>query len=242
MRPGSLLIFDLDGTLFHTETVTVPATRAAFERHGLAPPSHEAVCAFIGRPGVELGAWLTTLCPPTVAERIVRDAAERELELIGESGVLYPGVPEMLADLRPRASAMAICSNGSRRYVEAVLGACEIGGFFDQVRYRTPTDRDKPQMLADLLRELGRPAGSGGIVIGDRKDDVEAAHANGLRAVGCLYGYGRDGELDAANGLAQSATELAGAVTRLLGGPPSERIDSPASHSWPPPSPQPHRS
>ena len=166
MRPGSLLIFDLDGTLFHTETVTVPATRAAFERHGLAPPSHEAVCAFIGRPGVEFSAWLTTLCPPTVAEQIVRDAAERELELIGESGVLYPGVPEM---------------------------------------------------LADLLRKLGRPAGGGGVVVGDRSDDVESARANGLLAVGCGYGYGRDGELDGADGVAASPAQIVGLVDRLLG-------------------------
>lgn len=217
MRPGSLLIFDLDGTLFHTETVTVPATRAAFERHGLAPPSHEAVCAFIGRPGVEFSAWLTTLCPPTVAAQIVRDAAERELELIGESGVLYPGVPEMLAELEARAAAMAICSNGSRRYVEAVLGALGIGRFFAAVRFRTPTDRDKPQMLADLLRKLGRPAGGGGVVVGDRSDDVESARANGLLAVGCGYGYGRDGEIDGADGVAASPAQIVGLVDRLLG-------------------------
>ena len=36
--PDAILIFDLDGTLFHTETVTVPAARTAFATHGLEPP------------------------------------------------------------------------------------------------------------------------------------------------------------------------------------------------------------
>ncbi len=53
------------------------------------------------------------------------------------------------------------------------------------------------------------------MVIGDRADDVEAAAANGLLAVGC--GYGRDGELDGADGVAASPAQIVGLVDRLLG-------------------------
>ena len=60
---GAILIFDLDGTLFHTETVTVGAAREAFAAHGLAPPTDAEICSFIGRTSAEYNAWLRTLCP-----------------------------------------------------------------------------------------------------------------------------------------------------------------------------------
>jgi phosphoglycolate phosphatase-like HAD superfamily hydrolase len=211
-RTGAVLIFDLDGTLFHTETVTVPAAREAFEAHGLAPPDDEAICSFIGRTSSEYNAWLRTLCRPAIAERIIETAARRELELIRGAGRLYPGIPEALAELRGTVAAMAVCSNGSRRYVEAVLASHEIAGFFSAVRSRRPRDRSKPQMVGDLLAQLVPAAAQRepprGFVIGDRSDDVEAAHANGLRAIGCAYGYARSGELDGADAVAARPDEI----------------------------------
>jgi len=215
---GAVLIFDLDGTLFHTETVTVPAARAAFEAHGLRPPDDAEICSFIGRTSAEYNAWLRTLCPSPAAEEILRAAAERELELIPARGRLYPGVPEALAELRGAASKLAVCSNGSGRYVKAVLAAHRIDGFFDVVRFRRPDDSAKPQMARELLEQLRHEPPQPGVVIGDRHDDVEAARANGLLAVGCAYGYGADGELDGADAVAARPADIPGLIHGLLEG------------------------
>ena len=51
---------------------------------------------------------------------------------------------------------------------------------------------------ADLLRHLlatERLAAGGTVMIGDRRGDVLAAPANGLRAIGVLWGYGSEREL-----------------------------------------------
>jgi phosphoglycolate phosphatase-like HAD superfamily hydrolase len=213
---GSILIFDLDGTLFHTETVTVPAAREAFEAHGLTPPDDAEICSFIGRTSAEYNAWLRGLCPSDIAEQIIRTAAQRELKLIGERGRLYPGVPEALTELRAAAAKLAVCSNGSGRYVETVLATHAIDGFFDVVRFRRPIDASKQQMVGELLKQLRNGPRQPGVVIGDRHDDVEAARANGLRAVGCVYGYGGDGELDAADAVAKSPGEIPALVRGLL--------------------------
>ncbi|MHC4827302.1 MAG: HAD family hydrolase [Planctomycetota bacterium] len=215
---GPILIFDLDGTLFHSETVTVPAAREAFETHGLTPPDDAEICSFIGRTSAAYNAWLRTLCPPDDAEQILRTAAERELKLIGERGRLYPGVPEALAELRAAAPKLAVCSNGSGRYVEAVLAAHGIDAFFDVVRYRRPDDTSKPQMAGELLGRLRDDLRQPGVVIGDRHDDVESARANGLLAVGCAYGYGADGELDGADAVAAGPAEIPGLIRSLLEG------------------------
>jgi phosphoglycolate phosphatase-like HAD superfamily hydrolase len=215
---GAILIFDLDGTLFHTETVTVTAAREAFETHGLTPPDDAEICSFIGRTSAEYNAWLRTLCPPDDARQILRTAAERELKLISERGRLYPGVPEALAELRANAAKLAVCSNGSGRYVETVLAAHGIDGFFDVVRSRRPDDTSKSQMAGELLGLLRNGPRQPGVVIGDRHDDVEAARANGLLAVGCAYGYGAGGELDAADAVAAGPAEIPGLVRSLLEG------------------------
>jgi phosphoglycolate phosphatase-like HAD superfamily hydrolase len=215
---GAILIFDLDGTLFQTETVTVPATRAAFAAHGLTPPTDAEICSFIGRPSADFDAWLRTLCPPPVAETVLKAAADRELALISANGRLYPGVPEALAELRGAAASLAVCSNGSGRYVQAVLAAHGLDGFFDVVRFRTPRDTSKLQMVRELIGQLRRSPRQPGVIIGDRHNDVEAAHANGLLAVGCAYGYAADGELDAADAVAATPTDLPGLIRSLLKG------------------------
>ncbi len=212
---GPVLIFDLDGTLFRTETVTVPSTTEAFQRHGLAAPTPEEIVSFIGRTAAEYNAWVASRAPASSAERIVRDAAERELALIGPRGRLYAGVADVLRTLRARAARMAVCSNGSQRYVEAVLAQKSIHELFDAVRWRQPGDEHKPQMLGELLAELDA-VGATGVVIGDRDDDVQAARAHGLCSIGCTYGYARTGELDAADALAASAPQVPSLVERLL--------------------------
>lgn len=54
----AVLIFDLDGTLFQTESVTVPAGQDSFRDAGLQVPDSALILDFIGRPMSELAAWV----------------------------------------------------------------------------------------------------------------------------------------------------------------------------------------
>ena len=53
-------------------------------------------------------------------------------------------------------------------------------------------------------------------MIGDREHDIRAARANGVRAVGVLWGYGTRAELEGAGADALAATpaELGPAIAR----------------------------
>lgn len=211
---GGFLIFDLDGTLFQAHTVSIPAVQEVFAAFGLSVPPAEEVLPFFGRPGTEWHPWLRSQCPPERADALVAAVDRRELDLIAERGRLYPGTHEALAALREIAAQTAICSNGPEEYVRRVLQSQDVAGFFDVVRYRTPDDTGKPQMVAELLGHVGaRPA----LVIGDRWDDIAAAHENGLRAIGAGYGYGPLEELAEADVLAREVGELPGLVEEMLG-------------------------
>jgi len=211
-RPRGLVIFDIDGTLFQTDTATIPAVQQSFTAFGLEPPAFEEVTAFMGRPDGEIHAWLER----RVGERwrdLARVMADAEMEMVSVTGRLYAGVPELLAALRPRAEQLGICSNGPEDYVTTVLAAKDLARFFDAVRWRQQGDATKTEMVRDLLNALrARPA----VLVGDRHDDVEAAHANGIPVIGAAYGYGRAGELDEADLRTTSADQLLSAIDELL--------------------------
>lgn len=215
-----ILIFDLDGTLFRTETVTVPAVREAFAAYGLTPPDAREIRRLIGSASEDYRRWLAGLCPADLAEHVERMAIERELALIPGAAELYEGVAEALAALRAEVKTLAICSNGPESYVRAVLEGCSIAGFFDAVRFRRDDDADKSQMLHDLLGQLHRPSGGRGAMVGDRWDDIEAAHANGLAAIGAGWGYAAAGELEEADIVIDDPKRLTAAALRLLQSPP----------------------
>jgi phosphoglycolate phosphatase len=211
MHKRGLLIFDLDGTLFQAHKVTVPATQRSFEEQGLPAPPADEICSFFGQPVSAFNAWIRTLAPPGNAEELINSVARLELELV-ETGELYPQVRQVLTTLRATVSLMAICTNGHQGYVQRVLTAHDLGGFFDAVRYRQTENENKTLMARELLARLSaRPA----IIIGDRSDDVQAAHQNGIQAIAATYGYGAPHELQPADAAAASPADLPALVQTL---------------------------
>ncbi len=214
MEQRALLIFDLDGTLFHTEKVSIPAVQGALRAAGYAEPSPETIMGFFGRPYQEFFDWLNATYPD-ISPEVAASIDEWELKMVRERGALYPGVLEMLAELRPAVGRMAICSNGPRPYIELVVQHHGLAPFFDMVRWRTEEDTSKAAMVRGLLAQFPSRLGA---VIGDRHDDIEAAHANGLFAIASGYGYGKPEELAGADAVAQSPADLPRLIAALLDG------------------------
>ncbi len=213
MPRQALLIFDLDGTLFQAHTVTVPAVQKSLQELGLPAPPEGDIRSFFGKPNSEFHAWLRSLCPRERSAELVASVERVELELISETGELYAGVRDALTALQAMAGQMAICSNGPQDYVERVLSVHNLQHFFDAIRYRQFPHDNKPAMVRELLARLaGRPA----FVIGDRHDDVEAAHQNGLLAIAATYGYGEAAELADADAVAASPLALPAIVQSFL--------------------------
>ena len=71
--------------------------------------------------------------------------------------------------------------------MDTFLDAHRLRPLFHGVRARGARPEGKPVMVGELLAELG---GGPGAVIGDRADDLRAAHENHLTAVAAAYGFG----------------------------------------------------
>ncbi len=205
MAGRGLVIFDLDGTLFRAESVTVPAVRRIFALRGLTAPPEYQIRYYIGRPPAEFHQWLATFCPAETAAQVCEAVDRAEIVLVREKGRLYGGALDALKALREEAEQMGLFTNGPPPYVEAVLEAHGLRPYFDAIRWRESPEDTKAGMAGEMLARLSaRPA----VVIGDRMDDVQAAHAHGLPAIGALYGMGVSGELAAAEATAHSPCDL----------------------------------
>ncbi len=211
------MIFDLDGTLFQADRVTVAAARRCLADVGAAAPEESAITYFIGKPAEEMYDWLRSLCPRNAgasAISVIQEAFDRmEFELVPTAGARFPGVREALAEIRGRGRTMAICTNGQRRYAERVVRSHGLDVYFDTIRCRKTGDGSKSSMVCELLAELGDgPA----VVVGDRGDDIQAAHRNGIAAIAARYGYGSREELAPADAAVASAAEIPEMANRLL--------------------------
>ncbi|MDX9973301.1 MAG: HAD family hydrolase [FCB group bacterium] len=209
----AFVIFDIDGTILETARVTVPAVQRTMAAYGLPEPDADAICSFFGRPVEDYHAWLKALCPSDKAAEIVAATDRLELDLIGSEGRLYEGMHCALETLRDEGHVLAVCSNAPEDYLCEFLDAHDLRHFFTEIRCRGTRYSGKTEMIAELLTLVeARPA----IVVGDRHDDIEAAHANGILAVAAAYGFGNDGEWRDADARIETPASLPVTVDRLI--------------------------
>ncbi|GGI99906.1 MTA/SAH nucleosidase [Alicyclobacillus cellulosilyticus] len=221
MRPPwpEAILFDLDGTLFRTETLSLPAYHATFDRlraeglwQGATPPEER----FLGSLGMLLPEiWRRVLgddASPQLVQRADALLLEQQLQKLREGfGVLYPGVAETLAALADRGIRLFVASNGLEAYVKEVIrhkGVARLfTGLYSAGEYRT---RSKVELVRLILDQHGiRRAW----MVGDRASDVEAGKENGLFVVGCDYAaFHEDGELQGADVVIHAFSELLGLV------------------------------
>lgn len=213
MSSGNLVIFDVDGTLFQTQYVTVPAVQQAFTVFGLTPPSHEDICSFFGKPVEAYEGWLASLCPSEVADELVETTNALELRFIGECGLLYPGAREALSDLAAGGYVLAICSNGPEPYVREFLRAYDLGGYFAEVCARGTRYADKEEMVGRILHAVQPKAFA---LVGDRREDMTAAHTHGGFGIAAVYGFGTPEEWHDADACIRSLREAPACVRNLL--------------------------
>jgi phosphoglycolate phosphatase len=212
------MIFDLDGTLFQTETLLLPAYHAAFEQmreEGIYPGETPPDERILGALGMLLEHIWDRVIPSATQE--VRKRADElllhyQMEGLEEGiGELYPEVPTTLKLLKEKGVKLFVASNGLERYVKEVIRHKGLSHLFVDLysagEYNTTSKVDLVRML--LERYSLRSAW----MFGDRSSDVEAGLGNGLTVIGCNYaGFGKAGELDGSHHIITEFKEL----TRLL--------------------------
>lgn len=213
------LLFDYDGTLHDSLAIYAPAVREAYDdlaERGLAvggPPDLETIRQWIG---LSPQAMWDQFQPNLSREEKQAGSAQvgrRMQELVEEGRAqLYPGVPQVLEELKKRGVGMLLLSNCPVSYLQAHTACFGLERWFDGL-YCGEEFHYLPKY--EILPILKKCWPGEFLVVGDREQDMEMARRNQVPAVGCTYGYGNQEELSKATWLANSPQELLGCVERF---------------------------
>ena len=206
------IIFDYDGTIHNTLRIYEPAFRKAYqwlvEQNVVEEQKIESsrIAGWLGLNSKEM--WDTFL--PELeqsykdqASKMVGDLMLRQIR--EHKSVWYPGAEKMLTTLKNRGYHLVILSNCKIAYRKAHWEEFKMERWFDRF-YDCESYGFCPK--TEIVRDIIREYPGAYLVIGDRKKDLECARSFGSPFVGCLYGYGEEGELDGADYFVEHIEEI----------------------------------
>ena len=207
------LIFDLDGTLIDSCPGIQASLAVAFGAAGRVLPATDI---------------RTVIGPPirVIAARIDPSLNEQELATIEQTyrrvydgegwreTVAFPDVLPVLRSLHAGGARLFLVTNKPRIPSRKILEHLLLDPLFDAVLTRdsrTPGYSNKAEMVREIVQSHSLTPESTAMV-GDTREDEEAAEANNLSYIHAAYGYGT---MQHAHASMASFAELKGALTRL---------------------------
>ena len=208
MTGPPVLLLDLDGTLSDNYAGISASIRHALARLDAPDADDATLKGCVGPPLRETFARLIGGADAATVERAIDAYRERYHELGWQENIAYPGIGEALETLAQRAR-LFVCTSKPEVFATRIVAHFGFDAFIERVYGADLAGRldDKRKLLAHAIsREALDPARC--TMVGDRHHDIRAAHANGARAVGVLWGYGSREELEGADRLLEQPIEL----------------------------------
>ena len=187
----NVYIFDLDGTLLDTLHDLASSVNYALQTHDMPTHSVDAIRGFVGN-GVRL---LMERAVPDGAQNPQFEAAfatfrQHYMQHSLDTTCPYPGIAEMLHQLKQRGCRLAVVSNKMmaatqdlvRHFfpeIEVAIGEHEAEGI---------RKKPAPDTVFQALRQLG-VGKEQAVYVGDSDVDLQTARNSGLPCISVLWGF-----------------------------------------------------
>lgn len=216
----SYILFDLDGTISDPKIGITSCVQYALKSFGINEPNLDRLEPFIGPPLRDSFMQYYHFSPQQAQDAI--DKYRERFSTVGKfENELYPGMTELMRDLKAAGAHLAIASSKPGVYVEDILVHFGIRQYFEIVvgSELNGTREKKEEVLEEVMRRLSLVGAQNPdeiVMIGDRKFDVEGARHVGAHSIAVSYGYAPAGELEAAGAdyLVHSVAELRAVLLR----------------------------
>lgn len=211
-------IFDLDGTLANTLESIAYFGNGALEAFGLPPIEVEAYKLMVGNGADRLmKRMLRAVHAELPGEDLKKFRAEYDRRYESEPMKLvtaYPGLPELLRELKGRGYRLGVLSNKPDNMTKYIVGEL-YGGLLDEVRGQRDGAPKKPDPTAVLQMAKGFGIPPEEILyVGDSGVDMETGKNAGMDPCGVLWGF-RDRKELLEHGAAHLAAD-AKALRRII--------------------------
>jgi len=213
------VLFDLDGTLVASGPSIIASIHHAMQAIGRPLYPDQNLSWVVGPPLRDIFA---RLLDPADSEQIEAASAAYRGHYDG-GGLLqvapYPGIAAVLETFRAEGFAVLVATSKPAHAARRILTHLGLADKFRAIYGAAGGGAlaHKPELIAYVLATQGLdPART--VMIGDRSFDISGAHANELRAIGVLWGYGDSAELEqaGADALAETPADLLDQVAHLL--------------------------
>lgn len=193
------LLFDLDGTLTEPEAGITNSIRYALKKYGIEETDRRKLRLCIGPPLIDSFENLWGFDHEKAVQAVVYYR-----EYFADKGIfeneIYGGIPELLANCKAAGHTVVLATSKPEEYAARILEHFGILQYFDLVAGNTlkeerPKKEDVLAYIKGLYPDLCE---ENGIMIGDRKYDVEGARSLSLPCIAVLYGHGSREELETA--------------------------------------------
>lgn len=186
-----LVLFDLDGTISDPLVGIHRSINHALAEHGFEAIDEARAAELVGPPLDGSFRVITGTTSDELVRDLVATYRERYADVGFAENTVYPGVPEVLAQLDAAGLAMGVCTSKRRDFAVRILDLFGLAGYFGVV--------DGGDVGIEKWQQIGRLHSDGyapGLLIGDRAVDLEAAHRNGIDGGAVTWGYGSRAELE----------------------------------------------
>lgn len=191
------VLFDFDGTVFDTLEGITKSVRYALNKLGADAPLSELRC-FAGPPLFDMFTEKFGF-EPTKAQQAVKDFRERYIPVGVYESRVFPGIKELLRELRAAGITTGIATSKPQQLAEELLDREDMLGLFDAISGSTfDGGNDSKQQVTQRAMKLLNAVPEETVLVGDTKYDVIGAHRCGIKCIGVSYGYAADGELETA--------------------------------------------
>lgn len=206
------IFFDYDGTIHNSIKIYAPAFKKAYHyliQKGFAKGrewTEKEISYWLGFNSVNM--WREFM--PELSEEMRKKSSKiigSELNNLAKEkkAVLYEGASEILEYLKCSGYNLIFISNCGKYYMDTHNEVFKLDRYFDEMVCAEEYNFiPKYEILNRIMEKYSHDM----VIIGDRKQDVQAGKINNIHTIGCGYGFAFDGELESADLVINDIREL----------------------------------
>ncbi|MNJ95210.1 5'-nucleotidase [compost metagenome] len=212
MKSYKHILFDLDGTLTDPAEGITKCIAYALASKGIHTTDLNSLKPLIGPPLKD--SFIHTFgFEESEAIACVEKYRERFSTIGLYENILFDRIPELLALLKTKGYSIYLATSKPEIFAHKILQHFAINTYFDFAGGSALDDSrpTKTSVIQYVMEQAKLTNPQDCLMIGDRKHDLIGARETGMDAVGVLYGYGSQAELEQ-----EDPTYLLATVTDLM--------------------------